>query len=39
VRATAAVKTPTTMTTGQPVRVETNPTGDVVVTNSNPPKP
>lgn len=34
-RATAAVKTPTT---AQPVRLETNPSGDVVVTNTNPPK-
>lgn len=32
---TAAVKTPTT---AQPVRLETNPSGDVVVTNTNPPK-
>jgi hypothetical protein len=37
-RATAAVKTSTTVTTAQPVRLETNPTGDVVVTNTNPPK-
>ena len=37
-RATAAVKTSTTVTTAQPVRLETNPTGEVVVTNTNPPK-
>ena len=37
-RAKAAVKTPTTVTTAPPVRVETNPTGEVVVTNTNPPK-
>ncbi len=37
-RATAAVKTSTTVTTAQPVRLETNPTGNVVVTNTNPPK-
>ena len=37
-RATAAVKKPTTATTAQPVRLETNPTGEVVVTNTNPPK-
>jgi hypothetical protein len=37
-RAAAAVKKPTTVTTAQPVRLETNPTGEVVVTNTNPPK-
>jgi len=37
-RATAVVKTSTTVTTAQPVRLETNPAGDVVVTNTNPPK-